>query len=101
MPQGFRVWRSRYREGTSFYESLQSLNKKLSTDAGKPPVKITLVPPALETEDMMEMVAAGLLPAIIADDWVANLWTTLIPRFTVQEAGRAPLRWGHRLGGAS
>ena len=72
------------REGTSFHESLQSLNKTL-TDAGKPPVKLSLVPPALETEDMMEMVAAGLLPAIVADDWVANLWANLIPGLTVQK----------------
>jgi ABC-type amino acid transport substrate-binding protein len=72
------------REGTSFYESLQSLNKSL-TEAGKQPVKISLVPSALETEDLMEMVAAGLLPAIVADDWVANLWTDIIPGLTVQK----------------
>ena len=85
------------REGTSFYESLQSLNKSLA-DAGKPLVKLSLIPPALETEDMMEMVAAGLLPAIVADDWIANLWTTLIPGLTVQK--QVVLRSGGDIGWA-
>lgn len=71
------------REGTSTYESLQALNQRLSA-AGKPPVQIDLVPGALEDEDMMEMVGAGLLPAIVADDWIARLWTTLVPGIVMQ-----------------
>jgi membrane-bound lytic murein transglycosylase MltF len=45
---------------------------------------------------MMEMVAAGLLPAIVVDDWVANLWTTLIPGLAVQK--QAVLRSGADIG---
>lgn len=57
------------REGSSFQESLVA--------DGKAPVKIVGVPPALETEDLMEMAAAGLVPAMVADDWIANLWAGL------------------------
>jgi len=71
------------REGTSTYESLQALNKRLTT-MGKPPVQIDQVPATLEVEDMMEMVAAGLLPAVIVDDWIAKLWATLTPGLALQ-----------------
>ncbi len=71
------------RAGTSMYASLQTLNQRLAA-AGKPPVQIELVPGALEVEDMIEMVAAGLLPAIVADDWIARLWITLVPGVAAQ-----------------
>lgn len=61
---------------TTFYESLLKLNEKL-TAANKPPVKITIVPDTLEPEDLMEMTAAGLLPATVCDDWIANLWVQI------------------------
>src|SRR6516164_5010727 len=62
---------------TSYYESLTKLNERL-TGKGKPPVTITLVPDTLEVEDLMEMTAAGLLPATVGDDWVAGLWVQMI-----------------------
>jgi membrane-bound lytic murein transglycosylase MltF len=71
------------RQGTSVYDNLLTLNEHLKA-AAKPPVMIELVPATLETEDMMEMVAASLLPAVIADDWIVGLWTKLIPKLTAQ-----------------
>src|SRR5271166_3841411 len=71
------------REGTASHASLLALNEIL-VQAGKPPVKLISVPGTLEPEDMMEMVAVGLLPAMIADDWVANLWAGLISGLTLQ-----------------
>jgi membrane-bound lytic murein transglycosylase MltF len=73
------------RDGSSFAESLAALNQRL-TAAGKAPVKIVGVPPALETEDLMEMAATGLVPAVVADDWIANLWVALIPGLKVHKA---------------
>jgi len=58
---------------TSYYESLAKLNERLAAQ-GKPPVTITIVPDTLEVEDLMEMTAAGLLPATVGDDWVTGLW---------------------------
>jgi ABC-type amino acid transport substrate-binding protein len=51
---------------TSYYESLTKLNERL-TAQGKPPVTITIVPDTLEVADLMEMTAARLLPATVAD----------------------------------
>ena len=48
------------RQSSSYFESLEALNARLK-QAGKPPVKIVLVPDALEDEDMMEMLNAGVL----------------------------------------
>jgi len=62
---------------TSYYESLTKLNERL-TAQGKPPITITLVPDVLEVADLMEMTAAGLLPAAVGDDWVAGLWVQII-----------------------
>jgi membrane-bound lytic murein transglycosylase MltF len=62
---------------TSYYESLTKLNERLTTQ-GKPPVTITIVPDTLEVADLMEMTAAGLLPATVGDDWVAGLWVQII-----------------------
>lgn len=79
------------RKGSSFEESLVALNQRLAAE-GKAPVKIVDVPPALETEDLMEMAATGLVPAVVADDWIANLWVGLIPGLKIHKA--AAIRQG-------
>jgi membrane-bound lytic murein transglycosylase MltF len=84
---------------TSYYESLTKLNERL-TAQGKPPVTITLVPDTLEVEELMEMTAAGLLPATVGDDWVAGLWVQIIrglrlhPKAAVREG--AEIAWAVR-----
>jgi membrane-bound lytic murein transglycosylase MltF len=84
---------------TSFYESLTKLNERL-TAQGKPPVTITIVPDTLEAEDLMEMTAAGLLPATVSDDWVAGLWMQIIkglrlhPKAALREG--AEIAWAVR-----
>ena len=65
------------RKSTSFYESLLKLNTDLAA-AGKPEVSLSLVPDTLESEDMMEMVAVGLLPAIVVDNWIAEIWVQIV-----------------------
>jgi membrane-bound lytic murein transglycosylase MltF len=82
---------------TSFYESLTNLNKLL-TAQGKPPVIIAIVPDTLEVEDLMEMTAAGLLPATVVDDWVAGLWVQIIKGLRLHP--RAALREGAEIGWA-
>src|SRR6185369_17488309 len=42
-----------------------------------------LVPDALEDEDMMEMLNAGLLQIIVVDDWKAKLWAQVLPKVSV------------------
>jgi len=65
------------RRSSSYYESLVALNRRLA-EARKPAVKIRRVPESLEDEDLMEMVAAGLLGLIVVDDWKAKLWAKIL-----------------------
>ena len=85
------------RKTSSYYESLESLNERLKKE-GKPAVKLVLVPDALEDEDMMEMLNAGLLEIIIVDDWKAKMWAQILPKLRVNE--QAALRDGGRVGTA-
>jgi membrane-bound lytic murein transglycosylase MltF len=73
------------RKASSYYESLVALNERFR-QAGKPEVKLTLVPDALEDEDMLEMLNAGLLEAIVVDDWKAKMWAQVLPKVKVNEA---------------
>ena len=76
---------------TSFYESLTKLNERLKA-LGKAPVKITLVPDVLEAQDLLEMTAAGMLPATVVDDWIAELWLQIVKG--LKPHPKAPLREG-------
>jgi len=82
---------------TSYYESLIKLNERLSAQ-DKPPVTITIVPDTLEVEDLMEMTAAGLLPATVGDDWVVALWAQIIKGLSLHS--KAALREGAEIGWA-
>jgi membrane-bound lytic murein transglycosylase MltF len=85
------------RKSSSYYESLETLNGRFKKE-GKPLVKIVLVPDALEDEDMMEMLNAGLLDVIIVDDWLAKIWAQILPRIKVNE--QVAVREGARVGWA-
>jgi membrane-bound lytic murein transglycosylase MltF len=82
---------------TSYYESLTTLNQRL-TAQGKPPVTVTTVPDTLEVADLMEMTAAGLLPATVGKDWVAGLWVQIIKGLKLHP--KAALREGAEIGWA-
>ena len=79
------------RRSSSYYESLLALNQRLR-DAGLDPVRIELADENLEDEDLLEMVNAGLLPAIVMDSHKAHFWKQILPDITLQEA--FPLRSG-------
>ena len=61
------------RRTSSFREHLDSLNERL-TGAGKQPIRLVDADEHLETEDLLEMVNAGLIEATVADDYIADLW---------------------------
>ena len=83
------------RKSSSFYESLVALNDRFMKE-GKPAVTLVLVPDALEDEDMMEMLNAGLLQAIVVDDFMAKMWAQVLPKIKVNEG--AVVRSGGLLG---
>ena len=72
------------RKASSYYLSLVALNDRFK-NAGKPEVKIGLVPDALEDEDLLEMINVGLLQTIVVDDWKAKAWAQLLPKVRVHD----------------
>ena len=85
------------RKVSSAYLSLTALNERFKK-AGKPEAKLVLVPDALEEEDMLEMLNAGLLETIVVDDWRAKAWAQILPKVKVHE--QIALREKTRMGWA-
>ncbi len=67
------------RPSSSYRESLAALSDGFVAQ-GRAPIDIVEVSDALEDEDMMEMANAGLLGAIVVDDWKARLWARVLPK---------------------
>ena len=82
-------------ENSSQYESLVALNEKFKA-AGKPPVTIVTAPANLEDDDLLEMVSADLIPAIVVDDYLARFWKKVFPKLVVHE--NIAVRTGGTLG---
>jgi membrane-bound lytic murein transglycosylase MltF len=85
------------RPASSYYESLVVQNERLK-GAGKPEIKLVLVPDALEDEDMMEMLNTGLLEVVVVDDWKARMWAQALPKLVVH--ANLVLRHNARVGWA-
>lgn len=85
------------RKTSSYYESLQELNRTLERQ-GKPPVNIHEASESLEDDDLLEMVNAGLIPAIVVDDYLAQYWKQVFPDLRLHETVR--LRTGGELAAA-
>ena len=85
------------RPTSSYHESLVALSQRLQ-QAGKPAVAIVALPDALEDEDVLEMVNAGVLPFAVVDDWKAQAWAQVLPKIAVRTD--VVLRDGGRIGWA-
>ena len=81
------------RESSSYYESLLKLNRSLKK-SGKPEVVITKASPYLEDEDLMEMVAVGLIPITVVDNYLARFWSKIFkdirlhPKIKLRKGGQ-------------
>ena len=69
------------RKSSSYYESLTSLNEEFKKQ-GKPAVSLKLAPENLETEDLIEMLNAGLVKLVVADSHLATFWKQVFPKVT-------------------
>jgi membrane-bound lytic murein transglycosylase MltF len=67
------------RKSSSYYESLVRLNTELQK-AGKAAVRLKLAPDALEDEDLLEMVNAGLVRLVVVDSHKAEFWAQIFPK---------------------
>jgi len=87
------------RRTSSYYESLTRLNRRFE-DGGRNLVRLAIVPDALEDEDLMEMVNAGLIGAIVVDDWKARMWAQILPKIKLNESAAVhtggTIGWGVR-----
>jgi len=72
------------RRSSSYYESLLSLNQRFEQEM-REPVNIVLVPDAIEDEDLMEMLNAGLFDFIVVDDWLAKLWAQVLTKIKIRD----------------
>ncbi|HXV65351.1 MAG TPA: transporter substrate-binding domain-containing protein [Vicinamibacteria bacterium] len=66
------------RLSSSYAEHLEPLNDRLVSE-GKAPIEIVPADEILEDGDLIEMVAAGLIPATVADSFIAELWKEVFP----------------------
>jgi membrane-bound lytic murein transglycosylase MltF len=71
------------RTSSSFHEHLVDLNSRLKAK-GRPPVIIRAIDENLETEDIMEMVHAGLLHWTIVDEHMAQIWSRVFSSLTLR-----------------
>ena len=79
------------RKSSSYYESLQRLNESL-VQRGRAPIQIKEAPEALEDDDLLEMVNAGLIEMTVVDDFVAEFWQQVFPKVGVHD--KAAVRSG-------
>jgi membrane-bound lytic murein transglycosylase MltF len=72
------------RRSSSYHESLVELNTRFKAE-GKKPVDIQPAAESLEDDDLLEMVNAGLLPAIVVDNYLASFWKQVFTDMTVHD----------------
>ena len=66
------------RKSSAYYENLVSLSAQLKAK-GKPEIILKPAPEALEDDDVLEMVNAGLVKITVVDNYVAEFWKQLLP----------------------
>ncbi|WP_203594785.1 transglycosylase SLT domain-containing protein [Wenzhouxiangella limi] len=69
---------------SSYFEHLESLNQRFA-DQGLAPIQINEAPDHFETEDVLEMVNAGLVDYTFADSYLAAFWQQVLPDLQVIE----------------
>ncbi len=70
------------RKSSSYYESLRQLNETFAK-AGKARMTLRLADENLEDGDLIEMVNAGMIPMVVADDHKARFWSQVFKQVDV------------------
>ena len=73
------------REFGGYTQGLRELNEFFAAH-GMPPVVIREAPPNLEDDDLLEMVNAGLIPAVVVDDYLAVFWKKVFRNLIVHDS---------------
>jgi membrane-bound lytic murein transglycosylase MltF len=85
------------RPSSSYYQSLLQINQSLER-AGNAPAQLVLVDEHMEDEDLLEMVNAGLIPAIVVDSHKARFWAQIFDGLQIHHG--VVLRRGAEIGWA-
>jgi len=72
------------RRSSSYWRSLEKLNDDLRS-RGLDPAEVVPAEEFLQDEDLLEMVNAGLLPAIIVDSHKARFWAQIFTKIEVHD----------------
>jgi membrane-bound lytic murein transglycosylase MltF len=67
---------------SSYFESLTLINDGFRARK-MAPIKLRSAPGHFETEDTLEMVNAGLVKIVVADDYLAKFWKEVYPNITL------------------
>jgi len=70
------------RKSSSYYEHLQALNASRTAD-GKKPIPLTEGDENLEDYDLLDMVNAGVIKAIVVDSHKADFWEQIFDKINV------------------
>ncbi len=73
------------RKSSSYYEHLSALNRERRR-SGKKAVPIRPMDELLEDYDLLEMVNAGMLPAVVVDSHKAEFWSQVFDKLVVNAA---------------
>ena len=85
------------RPSSSYYESLQQLQARLKK-AGLKPLRLHQADENLEDEDLLEMLNADLIPALIMDSHKAAFWAQIFKQIKLHND--FPIRQGGKIGWA-
>jgi membrane-bound lytic murein transglycosylase MltF len=89
------------RASSSYAEHLKTLNQRFAAE-GKAPVEVVSADELLEDGDLLEMVAAGLIPATVADSFMVDLWAKVFPALKphpdIAIATGSKIAWAFRKG---
>lgn len=72
------------RAGSSYITHLEELNIHFR-EKNLPPVKIIAAPESLGTEDILEMVHAGVVKMTVTDQHIAQAWAQVLPGIRVEK----------------
>lgn len=72
------------RKSSSYFEHLTALNEHL-INRGRKPVRIDEANELLRTQDILEMVNAGLVAATVVDSYKASYWSKIFPDMQVRD----------------
>jgi membrane-bound lytic murein transglycosylase MltF len=72
------------RESSSYEDSVAALGTDFEA-RGLEPIRIKAMPEALEDDDLIEMVNAGLLPWAVVDEYKPQLWEGVFEEITVRD----------------